>query len=267
MDKMWLVLKEQLDYLSIVFRIAKYENKASYQGHHLGMVWEILNPLLQVSVFFLVFGIGFRGGVDVNGVPFIVWLIMGQASWMLMNSAVQGGSISVKQKLGLVSKMKFPISILPTIIIVTRLKPFYVMMVISIMGALITGVAPTLHWFGAFYYFIAMTFLLIFMGFLTSTINILFNDFQFILTTIMRLIFFTSGVMFPLEDMQGRLGDLLALNPFHYIVSGFRNSFLYQITFWDRGRQTLFFWAFTLFIGLVGSHLHLKFRARFSDFV
>ena len=266
MDKIWLVLKEQIDHLGVIFRIAKYENKASYQGHHLGVAWEILNPVLQISVFYFVFGIGLRDGGDVNGVPFLVFLVIGQASWMFMNNCVQQGSTSVKGKLGLISKMRMPISILPTIFIVNKLKPFFIKMLIGIILALFAGIFPTLHWLQFIYYFAAMIVFLLFIGFLTSTINILFSDFQFILNTVMRLIFFTSGIMFPLEEICGRVGVLFRMNPFHYIISGFRSALLHQENFWERGNQTLFFWAFTLFIGLIGAHLHLKFRMRFSDF-
>ncbi|MCL1990904.1 MAG: ABC transporter permease [Defluviitaleaceae bacterium] len=267
MDKIWLILKEQLEHLTVIFRIAKYERKASYQGHYLGRLWEILNPILQTLVFYVIFGIGLRSGAPVNGVPFLAFLTVGQASWLFMNSCVQGGSQSIKKKLNLVSKMKFPISILPTIFTVGKLNAFFIKMLIGILIALFSGILPTVHWFQVIYYFIAMILLVLLIGFLTSTISILITDFQFILSTVMRLIFFTSGIMFPVEDMRGRLGAVLRLNPFHYIVSGFRSALLYQENFWERGDQTIFFWAFTLLVGLVGAHLHLKFRARFSDFV
>ena len=268
MDKIWLVLKEQFDHLKIIFRIAKYENKAVYQGAYLGGAWEILNPLLQVLTFYLIFGIGLRSGGLVNGVPFLVWLVIGQASWMFISGCVNGGSTSVKGKLALVSKMKFPISVLPTILIISKLKSFFVVLGLGLVTAfLMAGILPTLHWLQFIYYFIAMIVFLLFLALLTSTVNIIFNDFQYILGVIMRIMFFLSGIMFPLEDMQGRLGALFQLNPFHYLMSGFRGIFLFQMNFWERPNQTLFFWAFTLMVGLIGAHLHLKFRAKFSDFL
>jgi len=266
MDKIWFLLKEQFEYLNIIFRIAKYENKASYQEHHLGVAWEILNPLLQVTVFYIIFGIGMREGEDVNGVPFLVFLITGQASWMFLSSCVVQGSSSIKGKLSLAHKMNFPLSILPTIFIAKNLKAFFVKVLISVITAAFFGIFPTIHWLQFIYYFVAMLVFLMFVSFFTSTVSILFLDFQFILATIMRLIFFTVGIMFPLEELRGRMGALFRLNPFHYIVSGFRNVLLYQESIGGRGNQTLFFWAFTLFIGLVGAHLHLKFREKFTDF-
>ena len=266
MDKILILLKEQFEHWRTIFRIAKYENKASYQGHHLGMAWQILNPILQISVFYIIFGVGLRSGEDVNGVDFLPFLVVGQASWMFMSACVNAGSSSIRRKLSLVAKMKFPISILPTIVIAGQLNAFFVKLLIGIVIAAFTGVFPSLYVFQAIYYFVAMIIFLICVGFFTSTVSILFSDFQFLLSTLMRLIFFTSGIMFPLEELTGRLGAVLRLNPFQYIISGFRNAFLFQEPIWGRTNQTIFFWAFTLFIALIGAHLHLKFRERFTDF-
>ena len=266
MNNIWIIIKEQLQHLRIIFHIAKYESKASYQGHHLGVAWEILNPILQTSVLYLIFGLGLRDRSDVDGVPFLPFLVVGQAAWLFMNNCVQQGSKSVKGKLNLISKTKFPISILPTIFMVGKLKAFFVKLSIGIITAFFSGIFPSFQWFQFIYYFIAMILFLLCIGLFTSTVNILFSDFQFILNTLMRLIFFTSGIMIPLDEM-GSIGEMLRLNPFHYVISGFRNVFLYQVNFWERGYHALFFWTFTFFIGLIGAHLHLKFRAKFSDFI
>ena len=81
MNKVWLLLKEQFCNSGIVYRIAKYENKASYQGHYLGLAWEVLNPTIQIITFYVVFGLGLRRGDSVNGVAFIAWMLVGMAAW------------------------------------------------------------------------------------------------------------------------------------------------------------------------------------------
>jgi len=267
MNKIWLLLKEQLNNIGIIHRIAKYENKASYQGHYLGLAWEILNPTIQIITFYVVFGLGLRQGDTVDGVEFIAWMLVGMAAWFFMNKSILDCSMSVQRKIGMVSKMKFPVSILPTITIASQLKTFFVMLALAIASALFVGIRPTWHWVQFVYYFVVMLVFLFFSGVLTSTITILVRDFHFMLQALMRLLFYVSGAIMVISEMfPGRLGRMAFLNPFYYIISGFRNVLLYQGEIW-RGAPSLFFWIFTLFIGLLASHLHLKFRSRFMDFI
>lgn len=43
----------------------------------------VLNPLSQIGVYWLVFGLGIRGGAPVHGVPYFVWLVCGLVTWFL----------------------------------------------------------------------------------------------------------------------------------------------------------------------------------------
>lgn len=267
MNNFWLVIREQIEYSNVIFRITKYEIKALYEGHRLGIAWEIINPLLQILTFYVIFGIGFRQEREVGDVPFIAWLIIGKAIWFYLNGCIQRASNSVKRKLSMASKMKFPLSILPTITIVSRLNGLFVMIGVGMLIAIFSGLFPTFYWLQIIYYFIAMIVLVFAISLFTSTVAILFLDFDFILSTIMRFMMFTSGVIIPLEPLRGRLGAVMRLSPFFYIISGFRNSLLYGVSMFDRGPETLMFWSFTLLVGIIGAHLHLKYRNRFSDYV
>ena len=268
MEKIFLILKEQFSNIGIIYRISKYEKKASYQGHYLGNAWEILNPTIQILTFFVVFGLGLRGGDDVMGVSFIAWLMIGKSSWFMVNKSILGGSTSVQGKISMVSKMKFPISVLPAITVLRQISAFFVMLMIGIVSSYFSGIIPTIHWLQFFYYFTAQFIFLYYVGILTSTITILARDFHFILQAIMRMLMFISGVMMVVHEIApGRIGWMLSLSPIFYLINGFRDTFLYQRFFWERGLQTMFFWTFTLLIALIGSHLHLKFRSRFMDFI
>ncbi len=56
MREVKLILAEQFSYLGVAQRIAKYSNKALYQSHILGNLWQILSPLIQLGVYYFAFG-------------------------------------------------------------------------------------------------------------------------------------------------------------------------------------------------------------------
>ena len=265
----YLILKEQWDNFGIIRRVSKYEEKATYQSHYLGLLWQFLNPLIQIGIYYLIFGVGVRGGDKIDGVPFIIWMLIGIIAWFFINQSILGGSNSIYQKVAMVSKMKFPVSVLPSINLMNNLVSYGWMMLILLIAMFLFGVYPTIYWIQYFYYFLCMIACLFSFGILNATITVLIRDYHIALQSVIRLLFYLSGAIWDIQNQNFPvlLTRVLELNPFYYIISGFRQTFLSQAWFWERPTLTLIFWGITLFVIVVGSHLHMKFRARFVDFI
>ena len=138
MKEIAAVIKEQFNHAGIIFRMSRYEDKATYQSHYLGLAWQILNPAIQIGIYYLVFGLGVNGNRKVDGVPFIIWMLIGITAWFYINSSVLGASNSIHRQVGMVAKMKFPVSILPSINIISNLSS-YIPMVAIVIGSLFFG--------------------------------------------------------------------------------------------------------------------------------
>ncbi|MEO1781199.1 ABC transporter permease [Enterococcus diestrammenae] len=269
MSEVWLIIKEQVANIRTIFRLSRYEEKATYQSHYLGLLWQILNPAIQIGIYYLVFGVGVNGKNLVDGVPFFGWMLIGMTAWFFINSSMLGGSNSIYRQVNVVSKMKFPLSILPTTNMVSNLSTFWPMTAITIIVLAIFGKYPTIYWTQLIYYFFCMIVLLFAFGVLNSTITVLVRDYHIMLQSVLRLLFYVSGTIWNIENrnLPVWLVKILKLNPFYYIIDGFRDGYLSKGWFWEKGTYGLIFWGMTLIILLVGCHLHLKFRSKFVDLV
>lgn len=269
MKEVYTLIKEQFQNIGIVFRISQYEDKAEYQSHYLGLVWEYLYPLIQIGIYWLVFGIGLKHGNSTHGIDYLPWMVIGITPWFFMNRATLDASKSIYQRVGMVSKMKFPVSVLPTIKIVSNLSSFWTMLVFSLVVSFLYGVRPSIYWFQWIYYFICMIAWMLAFGIFNSTISLLVRDWRIMLQSLMRMLFYMSGVLFNFEtnSFPAPFVHLLQLNPFFYVVSGFRDSMLGTMWFWQEPTLNIVFWGIVLFFFLVGSHLHYKFRSRFVDLI
>jgi len=217
------VLKEQIQHSGMIFRMSRYEDKATYQSHYLGLAWQILNPAIQIGIYYLVFGLGVNNNRQVDGFPFIIWMLVGITAWFYISSSVLGASNSIHRQVGMVAKMKFPVSILPTINIVSNLSSYIPMVAIVVGSLLFTGNTPTIYWLQYFYYFFCMVSFLFAYGVLNATITVLVRDYHIFLQSVLRLLFYVSG---PIWDINNRnmpvwLVKILRLNPFYYIIEGF----------------------------------------------
>jgi len=268
---------EILSNLQLIWAVARYNNKAAFQGHYFGLAWEIINPLIQIALYFFVFGtirnnndVGVGFGNNYVYVQFLPWMLVGMSAWLFMNRATVSGSMSVQKKIGLVSKMQFPISILPAMDMAAKLTAYFVTAAIVVIIVILFGFTPTIFWLQYIYYVFAMLTFIYFLALLNSTLTIMFRDYHQILKPIMRLFFWFSGVIWRIHEMgaiPGWLTRLMDLNPFSYILSGFRYTFFSQAFFWEHWETTIFFWLLVLLIAIVASYLHLKLRAKFVDLV
>jgi teichoic acid transport system permease protein len=268
MHELRLIIKEQIEYFGVARRIAKYSNKAMYQSHVLGNLWQILNPLIQLGVYYFAFGIALGGARTVQGnVPYISWLMIGLSTWLFASTVTKQASSSVYSQVGMVSRMKFPVSILPLVKIFSDLTNYFVFLGLSILVIFSTGGQFSVYWLQFPYYLISMIIFLYSFSLINSTIAAILRDYQIFLNSVMQVLMYMSGVMWDLstKNLPHWLSKLLSLNPYAYLITGFRNTFFYQRWFFEDRAQLIIFWMITLLLLIVGSHLHIKYRSKFVD--
>lgn len=267
MNLVWKILKEQITHLNLIFRISLYEQKSKYTMHYLGILWQILNPFIQVGVYWLVFGLGIRGGSPVGETPFFLWMVTGLVPWLYISPTVTQGTNSIYAKVNLVSKMNFPVSVLPTIRIIGNAYAFIPMLIITIGILLINGVFGGIYLLQLIYYLFALFIFLFAVTLLLSSLTTIIRDIQNMVQSVMRLMLFLLPILWNVSNLPELFIDLLKLNPFFYLIEGFRSSLLGTQWFFEDIPYTIYFWSVTLLTLLVGSFFHLKFRNKFVDYL
>ncbi|CAD5901927.1 teichoic acid precursors permease [Carnobacterium maltaromaticum] len=269
MRNVYVVIKEQLVNLGMIVRISKYEERATYQSHYLGLMWQILNPIIQIGIYYLIFGVGLNGGRKIDGTPFFVWLLLGIVAWFFIRGTLLSGSTSILKKIAMVSKMKFPVSILPSIAMASQFITYLIMMGILLVVLLLFKIPITVYWLQYIYYLFSMLVFLYAASLLNATITVLIRDYHLVLQSVIQVLFYLSGVIIDIKASYFPLWlkKVIELNPLFYIIDGFRDTFLSTQWFWQKEQVTLFFWLLVMLLLLVGTQLHMRFRKRFIDYI
>ncbi|RHW37252.1 ABC transporter permease [Neobacillus notoginsengisoli] len=267
MKPIMTILKELIVNIHLIIRLAVYEVKGSYQGHYLGVFWQFLSPALQLFLYWFVFGVGLRSGKPVGETPFFIWLMVGLIPWFFLSGSILQGSNSIYSKVNLVSKMKFPVSVLPSITIVGKAFGFMLMLLILFFILFVYGINPGLYLLQLPYYLLSIFAFLFATTLLFSTISTIVRDFQQIIQSSMRMLLYLSGIFWDINRLPDVFVGILKLNPLYYIIAGFRDTFLGQQWFFDDWQYTLYFWSTTLLILFIGSVVHIRFRKQFIDYI
>ena len=106
-------------------RISIHDFYRRNKDTRLGFLWNILTPLIQVLIYWFVFGIGLRSGKPIaqggTQYDYLVWLFTGLFTWIYLRGAIIDGANCIYVKYSLISKMKIPLSILSVTSVLTAL--------------------------------------------------------------------------------------------------------------------------------------------------
>ncbi|TCP30004.1 teichoic acid transport system permease protein [Scopulibacillus darangshiensis] len=266
MKSFLMIFREHYQNIYMINRLSLYELKNTYSGTFLGLIWVILNPMIQILVYWVVFGLGIRGGAPVDGVPYFVWLISGVVPWFFISSSITQGSNAIHARLGTISKMNFPLSIVPTFVVHAQLYHHVIILaVISLIFSLYIGF-QTIDFPELLYFILAATCFLVALSFVTSTLSTLLRDIHLLIQSIVRMLFYLTPILWtPSEHLPMFFKVVFHLNPFYYVVEGYRAALLKTNAEAFFSFQTLYFWNFTIVLMLIGAAFHIKFRKQFVD--
>ncbi|WP_226036344.1 ABC transporter permease [Aquibacillus saliphilus] len=269
-----IVLKEQVKHFYLVRRLSVYELKSSNNNSYLGMAWEIINPLILIAIYWFVFGYGIRqrSGVELeNGfeVPFLQWMLCGLIVWFFFYQSTIQASKSIYSRIKMLAKMNFPMSVIPNFVIFSRFYVHLCMIIITIVIFQISGYYINLYYLQLIYFVIATLIFAYSLALVTSTLSTVIRDVHLFLTATLRMVLYLSPILWTFSSIDNELIQMIMkLNPLYYLIEGYRAGFFglgwYFIENWE---FTLYFWAVTIILFLVGSRLHVKFRRHFVDFL
>ena len=227
----------------------------------------LVRPILQIAVYWLVFGTGIRQGRPVDGNPYLLWMLSGLVPWFYISAGINGGATCIYNKATLLTKMKFPVSIIPTYTTLTKLMSNVPVLLILLIVYACYGYKVSIHIIQLPYYIIASTILVTAITMLTSALVMAIRDINRIIGTIMRFMFYLIPVLWVPNNLPWIFDLFIKLNPITYLIRGFRNSLLYKEWFFYDMPGTIWFWACTLVILMLGINIHMKFRDKFADMI
>ena len=262
------LLKEIVKRRKLIWDLAKADFKKRFVGSYFGMVWMFVQPLVTVLIYFFIFQLGFKSVPPVPGVPYVLWLVPGIVPWFFYSEALNCITGCLQEYSYLVKKVVFQVEILPVIKLISCLLVHGFFLLIMLIMALCFGKLPMATWIQILYYSFAASMLALAFGYLTSAIHVFFKDMAQIVSICLQFGMWLSPIMYQ-ETMFSAdypwIVTVLKLNPFYYIVAGYRDSILTGNWFWERPTLTVYFWVVTLVIGFAGLKVFKRLRPHFSD--
>jgi lipopolysaccharide transport system permease protein len=222
-----LHLGEVWEYRELLYFLIWRDVKVRYKQAVLGVLWAVLQPVLTMVVFNLVFNKMLQVPYESeDGVPYVIFAYAGLLPWQLFAGSLSRSGTSLVGNAGLLTKIYFPRLIIPLSAVVAGLVDFAISFVVFV--CLMVGYGIPFGWevivLPALVVLALCTALA--FGLWLSALNVLYRDVAYVIPFLVQLWMFLSPVAYSPDSLSETQQIIYGLNPMAGVIQGFRWALL-----------------------------------------
>lgn len=205
-----------------------------HRGSYLGAVWTVLNPLLMLTIYVVVFGVIFGGrfGVlpDETPTDFVLAVFLGLILYHLLAETMSSAPGIIVNNPNLVKKVVFPLDVLPLAQVGAFWFHFLISLALMLAGAAIFGRGLSLAaaaWLPVILF--PLLLMSVGLGWLISALGVFFRDLSQAMPFVAQIMLYASAIFYPLAKIPAGLWTVLKWNPLLQAVDQARNVLLWDI--------------------------------------
>ena len=219
-----LNLKELKDYRDLFLFLVWRDIKVLYAQTILGFSWAILQPLIQIIIFTIIFGKIAKLSTD--GIPYVLFATTGIIPWTYMTQAISMSSQSLVTGQQMLGKIYFPRLIFPLAPILSKLVEFAISLIILLFVFLFYRIVPTWKILLLPFFVLYMMGISAGIGFWLSSMAIRFRDVKHGMPFVIRMMMYTVPVVYSASSIPDKYRLIYSLNPIVGAIEGFRACLL-----------------------------------------
>jgi lipopolysaccharide transport system permease protein len=217
-----LNLRDLWAYRELLYFLTWRDVKVRYKQTALGAAWAILQPVLMMVIFSVLFGR--VAGMPSDGIPYPLFAYGGLLAWTFFATAITSSGNSLVGNAHLITKIYFPRMIIPGAAVCAAAVDFVLAFVVLV--PLMIYYHVTLTWQLALLPLLMLVLMILALGVGTwmSALNVKYRDVRFALPFLTQIWMFLSPVIYPLSRLPPKGKLLMMLNPVAGVVEGFRSA-------------------------------------------
>ncbi|WP_286883312.1 ABC transporter permease [Aneurinibacillus sp. UBA3580] len=252
-------------YRKILFSITIDDIKMKYAGSMFGGLWILLNPLLFLSAYFLVYISIFKIKLEgISTIDYVLIIFSGLIPWFGFSEAIGMSVNTVTNNSSLIKNTLFPIELIPIKVVLSSVVSQLVGLILLLI---VLGIREQLS-----YHAFLLPFLLILqilfttgLAWILASLNVFFRDLGQIITVIIILLMLVSPIAYTTDMLTKDLLFFMQFNPMYYMITLYRDIIIYN-TFPDVNICSIFIvLSFGFFF--IGYYVFTRLKVVFTDYV
>ena len=262
--KMWFVRLKKL--YALLPPLIVRDIKEKYAGSAAGVLWTVMQPLMTIILFWLVFSkiMKIRIHVDTGEIPFLPFLLSGLLPWFAIQEGVMRGASAIVDKGYIIKKVFYPSELFPLSAVLSSLIHHGVGFFIFLAAYfVITGVTSLFQLPMIMALLLMQGILTAGLAFFLSALSVYIRDILQALGLLFQAVFYMTTILYPIQQVPEGLKPVVLMNPFTLLMEAYHSVILY-------GRQPdigsfayLFFLSVAVFA--IGLYVFRRLKAGFAD--
>ena len=212
--------RELWEYRDLLFFLTRRDLKVRFQQTIIGVFWIILQPVIQMLIFYLVLGI--LAKIPTEGIPYSIFFLSGFVIWQLFSQVVNTGAYSLLSNIGIIIKSYFPRLVLPVSSTLGSLVDFFVSFLLLLVFLLANNYPITPRFLLVPVLLIITTLFSSGVGMLFGSLMVVFRDTKNLLAFILMVWMYLTPIMYPISIVPEEYRFLFYINPLTSLVDTFR---------------------------------------------
>ena len=216
--------KELKAYQDLFYFLVWRDIKVLYAQTVLGFSWAILNPLVQIIIFTIIFGKVAK--IPTDGIPYVLFLTVAIIPWTYMSESMSTSSQSLVAGQNLLGKVYFPRVIFPLTSVLAKLVDFSISIILVVAVMIYYQISPT--WNLVYLPLLVLLMMIVpsGVGLWLSALAIRYRDVKFAMPFIIRMLIYSAPILYSASAIPDQYRFLYSLNPIVAVVEGFRACLL-----------------------------------------
>ncbi len=198
--------------------------KVLYAQTVMGFSWAVLNPLIQIVIFSVIFGKVAK--IPTDGIPYVLFSTVAIIPWTYMSESMGASSQSLVTGKNMLGKVYFPRILFPLTPILAKLVDFGISLLLLVGVMIYYKVLPTWNLVYLPLLILIMMAVPAGIGMWLSALAIRFRDVKFAMPFMIRMLIYSAPVLYTATAIPEKYRLLYSLNPIVAVVEGFRASLL-----------------------------------------
>ncbi len=254
---------------SLIWSLSKNDFKKRYAGSYLGAIWAMVQPVVTVLLYYIVFDKIFQSRSEAMAgdvpIPYVLFLTAGLVPWFYFSESLNHGTQALTEYSYLVKKVVFNIDILPVIKVVAATFIHLFFAFVLLIVACIYRYYPSVYTIQMIYYSFCMFMLVLALCYTTSALMVFFKDLAQIIQIALQIGMWATPILWNIGRLSKTAQFFIKINPVCYIVNGYRTSVCSTAWFFEDMPYTIYFWCFVTVFMLIGRAVFNKLKIHFAD--
>ncbi|RDI48133.1 ABC transporter permease [Aquicella lusitana] len=261
------ILADLSRYRELITSMTIQNFRSTYQASYLGIAWQVVLPLIMLSIFYFVFGVilggRFSSIATESRLDYALALFVGLGFFNFLAQNIGAAPSVILSNMAYVKSLAFPLEVLPVTTVLTSFITLVINVGITMIVFLLAKGNIHASSICTIFYLLCILLTTLGVSWILSTLAVFFRDISAFISPLTIILMFMCPIFYPASMVPKRIKWVIEVNPIAVMIENVRACMLYGV--WPSLSSIIYVFLFSLIFAVMGYCLFMRSKTAFAD--